>query len=265
MDKQPIGIFDSGLGGLTVLQALRREMPHENFIYFGDTANVPYGSKSKNAVIKLSLAAARFLEQEQVKLIVVACNTASAQALPTLQKTFKIPIFGVIESGVTEALSATRNKRVAVLGTEGTIRSKAYEKALKKLLKDLHITAQACPLFVPLVEEGWTKTPAAKLIAQTYLKSIQISKADTVILGCTHYPILKPLLSRLLGKKVTLVDPADTLARTVQNYLSQKNNLAPTRKGKVTLYSSDDPSRFKYLAEQVLGEKLPKVYLKKPI
>ncbi len=263
MAKQPIGIFDSGLGGLTILRALRRELPREDFIYFGDSANVPYGGKSQKAVTALSAAIVRFLQTQHVKLIVVACNTASAQSLPALQKNFKLPIFGVIESGVQEALSATRNRQIAVLGTEGTIRSRAYEKALKKADFRVCVTPQPCPLFVPLVEEGWTQTPAARLIAQTYLQKVKQAKADTVILGCTHYPVLKPLLSRLLGKKVTLVDPADTLARTVRQYLEKANQLTTSGKGKVRLYSSDDPTRFKRLAEQVLGEKLPKVSLKK--
>ncbi len=263
MKKQPIGVFDSGLGGLTILNALRRELPKEDLIYFGDTANVPYGSKSKEAVTRFSLAIARFLESQHVKLIIVACNTASAQALTELRKQISVPVMGVIEPGAEKAVSTTRNGRIAVLGTEGTIRSNAYPKAILKRAPKMRVTQQACALFVPLVEENWGKKPAAKLIAQTYLTPIQQSGADTVILGCTHYPILKPVISQILGKRVTLVDSADTLAEAARRFLLQSGQACSTGKGRVQVYASDDPTRFKRLAGYLLADKIGAVRLKK--
>jgi len=261
MTKQPIGIFDSGLGGLTILKALRRQLPQEDFIYFGDTANVPYGSKSKQTVTRFSAAIARFLETQQVKLIVVACNTASALALNELRRQCRVPVLGVIEPGAQAAAAATRNRRIAILGTEATVRSKAYEKAVRKKLADARILQQACALFVPLVEENWANTPATKHVAQIYLTPVKRFRADTVILGCTHYPILKPVLAQLLGKKVQLVDPAQTTARAVAEFL--KNGQTTHGKGKLTVYASDDPTRFKRLASRLLGTPISNVHLKK--
>ena len=263
MNKQPIGVFDSGIGGLTILRALRKALPQEHFIYFGDTANVPYGGKSKAAVTRLSMAVARFLETQKVKLIVVACNTASAQALASLTQQLKVPVMGVIKPGAQAAFQATRNKRIAVLGTRGTVESKAYLKAIQKYDKNAFVFQQACPLFVPLAEEGFANSPAAELIAREYLKGVQKSGADTVILGCTHYPILKDLISRILGNKITLVDSADTLAHAVQTFLQKKKWLATTGRGGVRLYASDDPQKFTQSAYQLLNEKMPKAILKK--
>ena len=252
MKKQPIGVFDSGLGGLTILNALRRTLPHEDLIYFGDTANVPYGSKSRAAVTRFSLAIARFLQEQGVKLIVVACNTASALALEELRKQCAVPVLGVIEPGAEKAVQTTRNKCIAVLGTEGTIKSAAYAKV-----------QQACPLFVPLVEENWTHKPAARLIAQEYLAPVKKSGADTVILGCTHYPILKSVLARLLGRSVRLVDSADTLAAAVQTFLQEHKQAETSGKGKVHLFASDDTTRFKKMASMLMDEKVGAVQLKK--
>ncbi len=263
MKKQAIGVFDSGIGGLTILRALRKALPHENFIYFGDTANVPYGGKSKTAVTHLSLAVAQFLQAQQVKLIVVACNTASAQALPTLSKQLHVPVMGVIVPGAQAAIAATRNQKIAVLGTQGTIESNAYVKAIKKQSKRTCVFQQACPLFVPLAEEGFASKPAAELIAREYLVPVQKSGADTVILGCTHYPILKKLIAKILGPRIALVDSADTLAKAAQSYL-QAHGLAETSdRGKLTLYASDDPKKFSHSAQKLLGEKMVKATLKK--
>ena len=263
MSKQPIGVFDSGIGGLTILRALRKALPHENFIYFGDTANVPYGGKSKSAVTRLALAVAHFLQSKRVKLIVVACNTASAQALPTLSKQLHTPVIGVITPGAQAAVTATQKRKIAVLGTQGTIESQAYVKAIRKYDKTLCVIQQACPLFVPLAEEGFAHKPAAELIAREYLISVKKSGADTVILGCTHYPILKDLIARILGPRVTLVDSADTLAKAVESFL-QKNHLAVnTGRGTLKLYSSDDPQKFTQSAQKLLGEKIVRATLKK--
>ena len=263
MRTQPIGVFDSGIGGLTILRALRRALPQENFIYFGDTANVPYGGKSKAAVTRLALNVAKFLEKCGVKLIVVACNTASAQALPTLRKQLKVPVLGVIEPGTNAAVSSTQNNKIAVLGTQGTVESRAYVKAIQKRRKPAQVFQQACPLFVPLAEEGFAQKPAAKLIAQEYLAPVKASGADTVILGCTHYPILKNLIAQILGPHVTLVDSAETLARAAKQFLQDKKLTAVKGRGHVKLYASDAPDKFTRSAHKLLGEKTAKATLKK--
>ncbi|MBR4592606.1 MAG: glutamate racemase [Elusimicrobiaceae bacterium] len=263
MQKKAIGIFDSGLGGLTILKALRQALPKENLIYFGDTANVPYGSKSKQTVTRFSLDIARFLEGQGIKMLVIACNTASALALAQLRKQCKVPVLGVIEPGAQKAADTTKNGRIAVLGTEATVKSKAYPCAILKYHPQARVTQQACPLFVPLVEENWSQTPAARLIAQTYLAPILRSKADTVILGCTHYPVLKPVIASVLGPNVKLVDSAETVAQAVCHFL-QKNAQAETSgRGKLTIYASDDPARFKRLASRLLKTPLGSVRLKK--
>lgn len=263
MKQQPIGVFDSGIGGLTILRALRRALPREHLIYFGDSANVPYGGKSKEAVTRLALNVAKFLENSGVKLIVVACNTASAQALPTLRKRLKVPVLGVIEPGAQTALAATKNNKIAVLGTQGTVESRAYVKAITKRCKNAQVFQQACPLFVPLAEEGFAGKPAAKLIAQEYLAPVAASGADTVILGCTHYPILKSLIAQILGPRVQLVDSADTLACAVKKFLQKTRSAATQGRGHVRLYTSDAPEKFTRSAQKLLGEKTAKATLKK--
>lgn len=262
MNNQPIGVFDSGIGGLTILRALHKALPRERLIYFGDTANVPYGGKSKAAVTQLALHVAQFLEKQGVKMIVVACNTASAQALAALRKNLKVPVLGVIEPGAQAAVNATQNNKIAVLGTQGTVESRAYVKAIAKRCNTAQVFQQACPLFVPLAEEGFADKPAAKLIAQEYLKPVQNSGADTVILGCTHYPILKNLIAQIMGPRITLVDSADTLAQAVAQFLQEKH-LAATGRGRVTLYASDAPDKFTRSARQLLGEKTVCARLKK--
>lgn len=262
MKQKPIGVFDSGVGGLTILRALRRALPHEKLIYFGDTANVPYGGKSKKAVTQLSLHVARFLQSQGVKLIVVACNTASAQALGTLRKQLTVPVLGVIEPGAQAAIAATRNHKIAVLGTQGTVESQAYVKAIQKRCQTARVFQQACPLFVPLAEEGYAKHPAAQLIAQDYLTPVRESGADTVILGCTHYPILKDVIAQTMGPRVQLVDSADTLAATVAAFL-KAHHLAATARGSVKLYASDAPDKFTRAAQKLLGQKTVRATLKK--
>ena len=263
MNTCPIGIFDSGLGGLTIFKTISRTLPHENLIYFGDTMNVPYGSKSKKAVTRFSLAIARFLQTQKVKLIVVACNTASALALPQLQKQISVPVIGVIEPGAQKAFQSTRNGKIAVLATEATVRSLSYPKALKRFNKNLQIIQQACPVFVPLIEEGWIHPAAGEQIITDYLRPVIKNQADTVILGCTHYPVIKRRIARQLGKQVRLVDSAEAVAEKVKNYLAQNNLLNPAGRGKLTLYASDDPARFKHLAKHIVGRTLPRVQLKK--
>ena len=263
MNTKAIGIFDSGLGGLTILKTLTRVLPKEKYIYFGDTANTPYGSKSKGTVTRFSLDIARFLEGQKVKLIVVACNTVSALALADLQKQISVPVIGVIKPGALKAVQSSRSGKVAVIATEATVQSKAYPKELLRLDKRLKVTQQACPLFVPLIEEGWLHKQGGEAIISDYLAPVLKSGADTVILGCTHYPVIKNKISKKLGKKVQLVDSAEVLAEEVQTRLTATHQLNLKGRGGLKIYASDAPVRFKRLAKHILGRELKQVYLKK--
>lgn len=263
MNTRAIGIFDSGLGGMTILKTLSAALPKEKLIYFGDTVNVPYGSKSKEAVTRFSLAIARFLEQQKVKLIIVACNTASALALSELQKKISVPVIGVIEPGALCAAQNTRSGKVAVIATEATVQSKAYPRALKHIDGRIRTFQRACPVFVPLIEEGWIHKRAGELIISDYLDGVAKSGADTVILGCTHYPVIKNLIARRLGKNVKLVDSAEVLTQEVKTRLTQTGQLNSSGRGSLKIYASDAPARFKRLAKNILGRELRRVYLKK--
>ena len=258
-DEKAIGIFDSGLGGLTILKAVRKLMPKENIIYFGDTAHVPYGSKSKETVTEYSLNVAKFLENKKVKLILVACNTASALALPALKRHIKVPILGVIAPGAARALSITKNKNIAVLGTEATVKSKAYVKNINRTDKSVSVTQYPCPLFVPIIEEGLASSDISKLAIKKYLTPLKGEKADTVILGCTHYPVIKKEIADFLGKKINLVDSADEIAKRAEALLTKKHLLKTKGKGKTQIYASDLPERFSRLALNIIGGKRLKV------
>lgn len=258
--QRPIGVFDSGIGGLTVLSALARRMPNEHLIYFGDTAHVPYGSKSKEAVTRFSLAIARFLESKGIKLLVVACNTSSALALRELKSALKIPVLGVIEPGARAAAAATRNGRVAVIGTEATVRSGAYVAALKKKRPGIHAKALACPLFVPLVEEGWWGHRVTSEVAKDYLKPLRGSGIDALILGCTHYPLLKKTISRGVGPKVRLIDSAEQTAVETEELLDEMGLKRRGGPGRREFYASDAPKRFLRIA-RLLGVKAKSVKL----
>lgn len=262
-NSKPIGIFDSGLGGLTVLRALRALMPHENLIYYGDTAHVPYGSKSAQTVTRYSTDIAGFLASKNAKLIVVACNTASSLALDSLRRSVKVPVLGVISPGARMAAEATRNGRVGVIGTEATIKSRAYKNKLKKIKNSLRVYDRPCPLFVPLVEEGWWDSEITSLTAKEYLSPLKTSGIDTLILGCTHYPVLKPLIQRAMGPKVQLVDSAQAVAEQVRRTLSELNLERRDGKGETVFYASDDPERFRRMAKNMLGSAPSKVLLKK--
>ncbi|MCL2145290.1 MAG: glutamate racemase [Endomicrobia bacterium] len=258
-NKKPIGIFDSGFGGLTVMSAMRKKFPNENLIYFGDTAHVPYGSKSKDAVIKFSKNIAAFLLKNNVKLIVAACNTASAFALTALQKSVDIPVIGVIEPGAQSAVNATKIKKIGIIGTEGTISSKSYVKAIKKISK-ASVYGQACPLFVPLVEEGWTNDAAASYIAQIYLAPLREKKIDTLVLGCTHYPLLKSVLQRAAGNKINLIDSADAVTVKAGNLLANNLLLNDSKKrGSLSFYVSDNPEKFKKIGAKFFKGRIKKV------
>jgi glutamate racemase len=251
--SQAIGIFDSGVGGLTVMQQLMHTLPHERLIYFGDTARVPYGNKSAQTIVRYSIENTICLLEKNIKLLVVACNTASAFALPKLRQLFNLPIIGVIEAGAEKAVAVTCNQRIAVLGTKGTIQSGAYQAALYKLAPQAFVLPIACPLFVPLVEEKWLNHPATQLIIQEYLRPIREQNIDTVLLGCTHYPLLISLIQQELGKEVTIVDSASTCARQTALLLQQQQLLSPIKQGQHQYYVSDDPEKFRSLAEHLFG------------
>ncbi len=259
-DPRPIGVFDSGVGGLTVVKQLMSLLPEERIIYFGDTARIPYGTKSEETIIRFALENSVFLLEQQVKIIVVACNTASAIALDQLQRVFSLPVVGVIEAGARAALKQTRNGRIGVIGTASTIRSNAYVKTLKTLDSRVKIFTRACPLFVPLVEEGWIEDEATYLIARRYLRPLMDNGIDTLILGCTHYPLLKPVLQQVLGASVVLIDSGVETARYVANILKKQGLCAPEgQKPEHYFYLSDLPYKFQEVGERFLERSLPHV------
>jgi len=258
----PIGVFDSGLGGLTVFRALARRMPEESLVYFGDTAHVPYGSKSPEAVTRYSVEIARFLAAKGIKLLVVACNTSSAVALPAIRRAVKVPVVGVIEPGARAAMSATRGGRIGVIGTEATMRSEAYPRALKSLGARVKTVSEACPLFVPLVEEGWWEGAVTSAVARRYTAPLRRARVDTLILGCTHYPYLKPVLARVMGAGVHLIDSAEETALQTKSALDRIGLRAPKgRRGRRDFYASDAPERFRRLARRMMGRAVPRVRL----
>jgi len=262
---RPIGVFDSGVGGLTVAKELFRQLPCEDIVYFGDTARVPYGIKSKETVIRFSIENILFLLKHDVKLICVACNTVSSVALPVLKNHFKVPVVGVITPGAREAVYATQNKRIGVIGTRGTIKSRTYEFEIKQLDPTVKVIAVACPLFVPFVEEGWLSGPVVLDVARTYLRPLKEARVDTVILGCTHYPILKPVIKKVLGKGVILIDSAKQVAIEVKKILAAEGLLKRGRRGKHKFYASDNPEWFSSLAERFLGEPVRNVKKVNPV
>lgn len=257
MQDRPLGIFDSGIGGLTVLDAVARLLPQEDLIYLGDTARVPYGSKSPETVTRYSLRNVRFLLDHDVKMVVVACNTASAFSLSELQKTYDIPILGVITPGAQGAIQASPSGRIGVIGTEGTVRSGAYAREVKKLKIGAQVTSRACPLFVPLVEEGWWEGEVTETVARTYLQDLLQEAIDTLILGCTHYPLLKDTLQKVAGPSVRLIDSAEETARQVAEVLKQSNLLRhQNTSSRRQFFVTDSADRF---------EKLGALFLKAPL
>jgi glutamate racemase len=264
LSSHAIGIFDSGVGGLTVMQQLMHALPKERLIYFGDTARVPYGNKSRNTVVRYSIENTICLLERNIKLLVVACNTASSLALPKLRQLFSIPIVGVIEPGAQKAVAVTRHQRIAVLGTKGTIQSGAYQAAIHKLAPHATVLPIACPLFVPLVEEQWLQHSATHLIVQEYLRPLKLQAIDTVLLGCTHYPLLSPLIQQEVGIDVQLVDSASTCAEQVKLLLQQQQLLSPILQGQHQYFVSDDPEKFRTLAERLFGHPLEAVELLSP-
>ncbi|MGZ5957915.1 MAG: glutamate racemase [Myxococcaceae bacterium] len=256
-DPRPIGVFDSGVGGLTVLRALRARLPDEPMVYLGDTARVPYGTKSAEVVTRYSLRNAAFLSGQDVKLLVVACNTASSVALPALRATLGIPVVGVIEPGARAAARVSRSGNVGVVGTPGTIASGAYQRALAAERPGARILVQACPLFVPLAEEGWVQGDVPRLVARAYLAPMRQAGIDTLVLGCTHYPLLRAVLAEELGPDVTLVDSADATADEVEELLSRGGvGRASAGAGGLRVFVTDLPERIPELSARFLGERV---------
>lgn len=251
-----IGVFDSGIGGLTVLHEIIEALPRENTIYLGDTARAPYGTKSTDTVLRYSFENSEFLVEKGVKILVVACNTSTALALHPLRAELGLPVIGVIEPGVRRALASTKNKKIGVIGTEATIQSGAYTRALKMAEPAVEVYSRACPLFVPLVEEGWTDNPVVDMTVRTYLESLKQSGIDTLILGCTHYPLLKKAIRKFLGAAVRLVDSAEETAAEVAVLLQQSSVARKTGKGLHSFFVTDAPDRFVKVGRRFLGEKV---------
>jgi len=250
----PIGIFDSGLGGLTVARQIHRVLPEEDLIYLGDTARVPYGTKSPSTVVRFACEDTNFLLQQNVKAVVVACNTCSAWALPMLEKKYSVPVFGVILPGVRAALEKTRTQRIGIIGTSATIRSKAYSNGILARCDTAQTFARACPLLVPLVEEGWTNHRLTRSILREYLEPLRRHKIDTLILGCTHYPLLKTAIRRVIGKNIALVDSAQSCAHYVKERLEHFQLLNQKRRtGTIQPFVTDEPDRFEDFARRFLG------------
>lgn len=252
-----IGVFDSGIGGLTVVHALTKQLPHENIVYFGDTARVPYGPKSPQVIREYAKDNTEFLLSKEVKMIVVACNTVSAVALDVVQKLANIPVVGVIMPGAKAAVATSKKKRIGIIGTAGTIASNAYANAIRQLDESVHVFSRACPLFVPFVEEGWIDHKATEIIAREYLFPLSVEKIDTLVLGCTHYPLLKNVISAALKGTATLIDSGEATALEVEKVLDEhrmKNSSGenPNRQ----FFVSDIPAKFAEIGERFLGAKM---------
>ena len=260
---RPIGVFDSGIGGLTVVSALRTLLPDESIFYLGDTARVPYGGKSETTVQRYSLEIAAMLLEENAKTVVVACNTASALALPQLEKALPVTVTGVILPGARAAIAKTRTGHVGVIGTRATIKSGAYERALRSLNPDVRVTARACPLLVPLIEEGWLESAITDEIIMQYLGPLLEEGIDTLVLGCTHYPLLRKAIARLLGEGITLVDSAENCASAVRELLARENLCAPEKSGgKLQVALTDPPDNFLRVAREALQLEVGEVHLR---
>lgn len=257
MNKESaIGVFDSGIGGLTVLHQIIEALPRENTVYLGDTARAPYGTKSVETVLRYSFENCQFLVEKGVKLIVVACNTSTAIALERLKGSLCVPVIGVIEPGVRRALASTKNRRVGVIGTEATIQSGAYTRALKAADPGIEVYSRACPLFVPLVEEGWTDNEVVEMTVRAYLGSLKQSGIDTLILGCTHYPLLKKAIRKYLGSRVRLVDSAEETAKEVGVVLKKSRRAKNAGRATHGFFVTDAPERFIKVGQRFLGDKV---------
>jgi glutamate racemase len=260
MKNRPIGIFDSGVGGLTVVKEIFKALPNEEIVYLGDTARVPYGTKSSETIKRFSIENVEFLMRFNVKIIVVACNTASSISLPILRKKFKIPIVGVIRPGVKKALSMTQNGKIGIIGTQTTIKSRSYETEIERVSKKIEVSSGPCPLFVPLAEEGWLDGSITLQIAKQYLASLSKKKIDTLVLGCTHYPLLRPVISKAIGKGVRIVDSASSVAEEVASILEKNGARADeSNSPEHSFFATDEVEQFVKVGEKFLGMKINKV------
>jgi glutamate racemase len=261
VNSKPIGVFDSGIGGLTVVRALTHRLPHENIVYFGDTARVPYGPKSPQVVRDYAAQDVEFLVSQGVKMVVIACNTVSAVALDVVQKRAGVPVVGVIQPGASTAVAASKRKRIGIIGTAATVSSGAYVHALRQLDPSVQAFAQACPLFVPLAEEGWMEHAATKMIAKEYLFPLTQEKIDTLILGCTHYPVLRAAIQQAVGHDVMLIDSGEATAGVVAELLESEGlgNPSPDRPN-LQFHVSDIPAKFAEVGERFLGHTMGRVH-----
>ena len=256
----PVGVFDSGVGGLTVAREISRQLPNENIVYFGDTARVPYGSKSQNTIIRFSEQIIRFLKTKDVKAIVIACNTASALALDAVRDEFDLPIMGVVIPGARAAVEATKNRKVGVVGTDATVQSGMYTKVIHGMAPDITVIEKACPLFVPLVEEGFKEHPVTGEIIEYYLESMRSTDIDAMILGCTHYPLLRSRIREYMGDKIQIVNPAYETAMDLKRLLKEQgmaNDGATQQNSRYSFYVSDAAEKFRRFANTVMPFDVP--------
>jgi glutamate racemase len=261
--KRPLGVFDSGIGGLTVAAAIRDLMPSENIFYIGDTARVPYGGKSQTTIERYANEITGLLLAERAKIIVVACNTASALAIPKLEEELKIPVIGVIDPGAKAAAAATRNGHVGVIGTRATVYSRAYERAIHAIDPEIRVSSQPCPMLVPLIEEGWLDDTITDQVIRRYLEKLVRAEIDTLVLGCTHYPLLKDAIQRFVGPEITLVDSAHNCAAAVKKLLAAEDLSADgTQLGKLDVALTDRSDGFLRVAEQALALQVGDVKLR---
>ena len=261
MQNLSLGMFDSGIGGLTVLKEVRKLLPRERIIYLGDTARVPYGNRSPATVLRYSLENARFLLGKGIKMLIVACNTSSAIALPVLRRRLPVPVVGVIDPPAREAVKRTREKRIGVIGTRATIESRAYVRAIRRLDPSLEVVSRACPLFVPLVEEGLEEDEVARVVVEKYLREVKAAAIDVLLMGCTHYPILEPQIGKILGSGVYIVNSGRETAREVRRMLEKQGSQRNSGKGGCTYFVTDAPDRLSDLGARILGEPLERVRL----
>jgi glutamate racemase len=259
VDSRPIGVFDSGIGGLTVVKEIMKILPQENIIYFGDTARVPYGNKSPETITKFALQNTRFLISMGVKAIVIACNTASAFSITQIQEKFNIPVIGVISAGAVAAVRDTTRGKIGIIGTEGTIESRAYEKVIRNLRSNVEIHGRPCPLFVPIVEEGWAETRVSHLVAEEYLKGLKDADIDTLVMGCTHYPLMKEVVGSVMGPEVNLINPAKETAIELREVL-QLNCIDNNIENAVyEYYVSDNPEKFARVGNNFLSKEITNI------
>lgn len=261
MNDRPIGIFDSGLGGLTVLNAVHKLLPEENLVYFGDSGRAPYGTKSKETIIKYTFQDINFLLSQNVKMIVIACNTASACSLESVRKAYDIPVVEVVGPGAKAAAAATRSGHIGVIGTPATIASGVYERAIKNILPECRCEKKACPLFVPLVEEGWWNHEISRLVAEEYLGKMRAEGVDSVVLGCTHYPLLSEVIQQVMGEQVVLINSAREVALAVRESLNALGSRRDSQgaQGSVQFYTSDSVDKFAALAGMFLDSPVTSV------